>query len=431
MAFVVKNLSKKGADMKTLFSCAILGICLASTVNVNGVPPAFTQLHDSSFKSPTTQIFVQNTTCTGSINLVARLESGAIEYYNGTAWQELHNSGWGSSITRMHVDWSTGAPIVLVGLSLGSVEYYVNGSWTEFHDASWKAPITQMAVNWNSGDPHIVVALATGAVEYYVGGSWTELKNTDWDAPVTQMSVDWSQTNPRVVAGLGSGAVEYYVGGTWIELHNSSFVSPVTQMSVDWSHGAPNVLMGLGSGAVEHFNGTSGTWTQLHDATWGCAVEKMSVHWSNAKFPSVVLGLSNSYNASSNVGSVEYYNGNMWKQLNSTSWNAPISNLAVNWVNGSPATIVVGLGLQWSTGQKWITGAPLAVESPTYVAIYTSSNNTWTTTASETNPISAMGVTFCSSGWPSIVYGLGVNQANFYNFGGLGPDAYKLFWNGR
>jgi len=424
--------------MKFLFSSA-LSLALISNAYMESTPPTppsptapFTLLHDGSFNSEVINVSVKNTTCSGTISLVAALRDGAIEYYDGANWQQLHNDSWAASITQMNVNWSAGTPQIVVGLSTGAVEYYQNGAWSELLNNSSAIPVIQMSVDWSHSTPRVIIGLASGQIEYYVGGTWTQLQSTIWDSPITQINVDWSHTNPRIIAALGTGNVEYYTAGAWSEIRNYSWDSPVTQMAVDWSHDAPRVVVGLGMGSIEYYNGGLGTWTELQTNVWNRPVQQLAVNWPTGngnQFPSIVVGLGNNNDTMGPSGLVEYYDGHSWNQLHDGSWRAPISHMAVQWTSGTP-NVLVGLGLYLTIGYEWITGSPIAVENKTLVALFT--NNAWIIQAAENNPVSAMNAVFCSSGLPpSIVFALGPNQADLFNFEQAGPDAFKIFWNSK
>ena len=118
---------------------------------------------------------------------VMGLGSGSVQYYantgSGGSWQpQLAGTGWDSTINTMAVNWqSSSAPQVVAGLGNSAVEYYNGSSWNQLHDNSWDTYVNSMAVNWQgSSTPQVVVGLGDSAVEYYNGSSWTELHNNGW-----------------------------------------------------------------------------------------------------------------------------------------------------------------------------------------------------------------------------------------------------------
>ncbi|AJC48685.1 hypothetical protein IB642_02895 [Allofrancisella guangzhouensis] len=324
-----------------------------------------------------------------SVETVVGLDSGAVGYYDGSKWIELHDDSWVNPVNQMSVNWQDeGRPQIVVGLGdghiigsdAGAVEYYNGSYWTELHDNSWKSPVIQMSVNsQGEGRPQVVVGLDSGAVEYYNGSYWTELHDAGWKSSVLQMSVNWQGVNkididfskhqkvidisklqpvpvevvnPQIVVGLKNSAVEYYNGSKWIELHNNSWVNPVNQMSVNWQgDGNPQVVVGLGNGhiissdagAVEYYNGSK--WNELHDNNWKSPVNQMSVNWFGDGNPQVVVGLDS--------GAVEYYyTGSEWTELRQgkistihfevNSDMRPVNYMSVEWRgNGLIRGIVV------------------------------------------------------------------------------------------
>ncbi len=251
----------------------------------------------------------------------SKTPGGAVEYFDGKDWSELQGTGWAAGVNQLNTLWpESGKPWLVVGLgqfnegtTAGAVEYYNGSGWRELHGTGWTAPVNQMSTRWkDSAPPQVVVGLgqydlhtAGGAVEYYDGDKWQELMGTGWLAPVTHMSVGWQgDSNPRVLVGLGQyqpnsgGAVEYYNGNTWTELHDANWLdghvtTGVTQVSADWIKGGnPRAIIALGkvypiiidtnpprAGEVQFYTGQD--WVQLHDSNWNSVINALDVHWAS------------------------------------------------------------------------------------------------------------------------------------------------------
>jgi len=103
--------------------------------------------------------------------------------------------------------------------------------------------------------------------------------------------------------------------------------------------------VGLGNGSVQYYNGSS--WNQLQGMGWGSNAGQLAVQWTSAN-PQVVVGL--------NSGAVEYYNGNGWSQLQGTGWGCSVTGMEVNWPASGAPLVVVGLSdgyVQYYNGSSW------------------------------------------------------------------------------
>ncbi|WP_062260159.1 hypothetical protein [Endozoicomonas arenosclerae] len=250
----------------------------------------------------------------------SKTPGGAVEYFDGSGWSELQGTGWAAGVNQMSVLWPKDSkPWVVAGLgqfdegtTAGAVEYFNGSNWRELHNTGWVAPVNQMAARWQDVDhPQVVVGLgqynlhtAGGAVEYYDGSQWHELLGTGWLAPVNQMEVNWQgNSSPKVLIVLGQyqpnsgGAIEYFNGKNWTELHDANWLANhvttgVTQLSADWSQGGnPRAVIALGkvfpiitdgkpprSGEIQFYNGKD--WVLLHDSDWNNVVNALSVDWT-------------------------------------------------------------------------------------------------------------------------------------------------------
>jgi len=282
------------------------------------------------------------------LQIVVGLGDAAVEYYNGSGWSQLQDTGWSSSVKSMAVTFSEfGTPQIVVGLGNSSVQYYNGSSWNQLQGTGWGSSASQLAVQWTSANPLVVVGLGTGAVEYYNGSGWSQLQGTGWDNSVNCMEVNWPASgNPQVVVGLGNSSVQYYNGSGWSQLQGTGWKNSVGSMAVNWNGaGTPEVVVGLGNGTVQYYNGSS--WNQLQGMGWGSNAGQLAVQWTSAD-PQVVVGL--------NSGAVEYYNGNGWSQLQDTGWGSSVTGMEVNWPASGAPQVVVALSdgsVQYYNGSSW------------------------------------------------------------------------------
>lgn len=293
--------------------------------------------------------------------IVVGLETGAVEYYTGHGWKELHDTGWNNRVTQMVVKFAdNGNPQVVVGLSNGAVEYYNGNGWEELHGNSWAKgvvndAVTQISAQFNiNGRPQVVIGLKAEGVHYYNGNSWEQLHNYGWQSEVLQLLAS-SNVNgrPQIVVGLGNGAVEYYNGSGWEEFHNNGWKSGAVQMSAQFNgNDKPSVVVGLDNSAVEYYNGNG--WEELHDNGWswgwkeGITKQMATQFGANGK-PQIMMGLRND--------SIEYYNGNGWEELyipTDFRQSEAFSRMSVQFnVNGRPQLVDASLhgGESFKKGQ--------------------------------------------------------------------------------
>jgi hypothetical protein len=81
------------------------------------------------------------------------------------------------------------------------------------------------------------------------------------------------------------------------------------------------VVVGLSEGSVQYYNGSS--WSQLQGSGWNTDVNCMEANWSVSGNPQVVVGLGD--------GSVQFYDSSDWTQLQDTGWGSAIGCLNANW----------------------------------------------------------------------------------------------------
>ncbi|WP_062260158.1 hypothetical protein [Endozoicomonas arenosclerae] len=221
------------------------------------------ELADAGHNSQCTSLSVDWSMAGPIPRILKGLGNGAVELYSDKSWRELHDSGWTADVRQMSVQWQgSNDPRIVAGLGNydigtagGAIEFYDGSHWHELHGTGYLAPANQVSVLWQDY-PQVVVGYGQylgdrspykgGAVEYFNGEkNWVELHDTGYAAPVNQMSANWpSQSNPRVVIGLGryhgdnnsepGGAVEYYDGHQWHELHDTSWTDGISQMNVYW-----------------------------------------------------------------------------------------------------------------------------------------------------------------------------------------------------
>ena len=69
----------------------------------------------------------------------------------------------------------------VVGLGNGAVEYWNGSGWTELHNTGWSNPVYQLKAQfWNNQQPNVLVTLMDGAILSYTPASgWTQIHNND------------------------------------------------------------------------------------------------------------------------------------------------------------------------------------------------------------------------------------------------------------
>ena len=95
------------------------------------------------------------------------------------------------------------------------------------------------------------------------------------------------------------------------------------------------VVLGTENGTVQYYDGAA--WAQLQPLGWGSAVALQAVQWAAAPGarPQVVAALGN--------GSVRYYTGQAWAQLHDDGWATGTAAMAVEFRGPDPPQVVVGL----------------------------------------------------------------------------------------
>jgi hypothetical protein len=192
----------------------------------------------------------------------------------------------GISITQKNV--SAGSPVVVVGLADGAVELFsVDTGWVELHDSGWGASVTSM-IPYGAG---LVVGLDNGSVQLWNGPvssdpdsaqdparwkfNWLELQNDGWKQEVTALVA----YQKGFLVGLGGpliqnsqdqypGGVQYWDGSGWTEVHDTSWgwLGGVSKM-IAYKDG---VVVGLNDGRVEQWTGTArpSQYSTLAASTW-------------------------------------------------------------------------------------------------------------------------------------------------------------------
>jgi len=223
--------------------------------------------------------------------------SGAVEYYGGSCWTQLHDNGWASPGTAIKVFWGDGVvnyenPSAVYGLNNGAVEYFDGSTetWSQLQSTGWNSAVVSMDAQLDLARNgiytlQVVVGLLNGAIFYYSAdfnsgtvpgtGGWQQLHDNQWDTSANEIAVVFPEANNagyedlRIVVGLGNGAVEYFTGSSasnaaWTQLHDSGYASPITAMCTNFGSESvqPQVVIGLYNGAIEYYDGSSWSQTQ-------------------------------------------------------------------------------------------------------------------------------------------------------------------------
>jgi len=77
------------------------------------------------------------------------LSDGSVQYYNGSSWNQLQGSGWGSSAGYLQVNWlGLENPQIIVGLADGTVQSFDGSSWSQLQGAGWGSAIACGSAQW-------------------------------------------------------------------------------------------------------------------------------------------------------------------------------------------------------------------------------------------------------------------------------------------
>ena len=175
----------------------------------------------------------------------------------------------------MQVNWTANdGPQVVVGLGNSAVEYYNGSSWNPLHDDSWDSSVNSMQVNWTANDgPQVVVGLGSGAVEYYNGSSWSQLQGDGWGSAVNQATTQWNNNNPswglaNFQVNQSNAYLEMLANGSWINNGNGIQLAGIAELAnaslpnLPWANGGPalstnsatlNAGFGLGLNSAGQF----------------------------------------------------------------------------------------------------------------------------------------------------------------------------------
>ncbi len=224
-----------------------------------------------------------------AIQAVAALENGAFEHYNGFWWENLLPSDPATCAAQVSADWSFEYLRAILVLKNTGVKFYNGLSWEELHDSGWSRGISQLSVDWTYERPGIVLGLKDGALQYYNGRIWKELQNSGWGEEITSLDVSWGWFDPLLVLGLEGGDIMYYDGksDSWYELLDNRLGSAATQISVEfWKKDKLRIVAGLKNGSVIFFDGEN--WQELDAPLLDDPISSMSVDWKEGMPPRIV-----------------------------------------------------------------------------------------------------------------------------------------------
>jgi hypothetical protein len=297
-------------------------------------------------------------TANGKPQVVVGLDNGEVWWYNGSSWSQLNSSNivnsWSSPINALDVQWNQEAgqpPQVIVGLGEDGGVFLFNGdinNWSTLINSGEGSPVTQMTVQWNeNATPQVVVGYQDGTIGSSQNtNNFPQPDSSNSSIPITQLVANWDENgNPEIVIGLGKkGGVEYYNGSSWSILENLSpaWSSPVNQMSVQWNTaGNPQIVVGLQDGAILYYNGSGGFGglpTTNNSQSLPYPVTQMAVQWNANGYPQIVAALGDK-------GGVEYYNGSSWITIADANpgWGSPVTQMSVQWGSDGQPEVIVGL----------------------------------------------------------------------------------------
>jgi hypothetical protein len=119
----------------------------------------------------------------GNARIIAGNDDGQIVYsyheFQGAAWETkiLHGSGWGTGVAQMSVDWTNPSkPRIVVSLKDGAVEYYDGENWKELHNNKYPDNPKYLSVYWPADSslfPKIIMKLGDNQIASYVSDNPT------------------------------------------------------------------------------------------------------------------------------------------------------------------------------------------------------------------------------------------------------------------
>ena len=237
-----------------------------------------------------------------------------------------------------------------MGLADASIQYWNGTDFTQLQDTGWDNFLTSMDVAWKDDNmPQIVLGLDNGDVFFYDNG-WSQIRTVECSSwcGIFKIKAQFFTKYLRVVMATEDAAVWYYDEEReekWEELHDGTYESLPYGFCARFplstnTDAYPDVVIGLESGAIERMNSQK-SWSQIQEMkSYGVDTMECNFLQENEEDLRFVVSFNDGsvglYPLSNTCGDVDLIQGTGWNNVMSVISASfhPSGNIPPRFVGG-------------------------------------------------------------------------------------------------